>query len=194
MKQKNYAVELLRCVCCLFVIWLHIPSNSYTSIFVDSALVPIAVPFFYFSSLTFSLISLKDTNTSSFWKKTISKLIIPYFFWTLLYSALLWVNQVVLAKQNDLSWVATLFYGHSAIQLYFIPQLVMMQCCLFAFERLKSSSSKKQLEGAATLTAVLVFLTIGYTQNFFGMTPPLALICYISGTYILRYLSMKDIK
>ncbi len=71
----------------------------------------------------------------------------------------------------------SLFYGESAVQLYFLPQLVVMQILLISIHL--AHRTKMILLTVLFLLLAGAFYYVGYKENCFGMTKPLALITYL---------------
>lgn len=136
-KQRLVGIDLFRGVSAYAVILIHtgtimlysgLPTNDWTTKLVEFS--RFAVPFFLASSfylMTTKLYTNKNQiSTASSLKARFRRLLIPYFFWSLIYLSLRIVK--ALSSSDDLNKlfqdpVLLIFLGGASIHLYFMPLL-----------------------------------------------------------------------
>jgi surface polysaccharide O-acyltransferase-like enzyme len=85
--KKNYsAIDIFKLICALFIIGLHIGIwiGTRNTFYVINVVFRLGVPFFFLCNGFFLSENTKIENKNAILKKYIKKLIIPYFFWSLL--------------------------------------------------------------------------------------------------------------
>ena len=116
MKKDNYW-QMVRGICILFVILIHIlytnnsMSTEYFNIFVRR-IINFATAVFIFMSGYFS----KCDNTKEFYKKKLSRLVMPLVIWNLIYLFLLLFNDEV----SIISLLKSFLLVKTAPHLYYI--------------------------------------------------------------------------
>lgn len=123
------AIDLLRIISILAVIFIHtttrtleitsfdLPHFSW-SLFLNQ-ISRFAVPLFFM--ISGFVLELNYSFHSSYWsflKKRVSRIFIPYVFWSLIYYFFVY-------RHHSVSFLATLVDGSASYQLYFIPTLLI---------------------------------------------------------------------
>jgi surface polysaccharide O-acyltransferase-like enzyme len=130
MNTRDKAVDALRTAAILAVIIIHTTSRSIESVNmnlpkVDWALFlnqasRFAVPlFFLISGFVLELSHRDGISYVTYLKKRISKIFLPYVFWSLIYYYFVYTT-------HGMQFIYTLIGGNSSYQLYFIPPLLML--------------------------------------------------------------------
>jgi len=139
--QRNYTIDLLRVLAIIGVVIIHVTSRSLeqgnydllrlnTSLFLNQAF-RFAVPlFFLISGFTLEYRYIDRLPIMTFFKKRISKLLIPYVFWSALYFVVLFKNSIT--DLLSLNFLQQLLLGTASIQMYFIPSIALLYL-LFPF-------------------------------------------------------------
>lgn len=124
----NKNIQIVRGVCIFAVILLHTCKNVFPNIFFKPLFTfPVCVFFFLSGYLTREI---KDVN--SFYKKRLSKVLLPYFFWSIVYSLL---NKITIVHL-----VYNLLTAESAPHLYYL--VVYSEFVLITPILLKISNSR----------------------------------------------------
>ncbi len=130
-KEKNiFAIDAMRAVSILAVILIHTTTRVLESVHYDlnnyqwtlflNQLSRFAVPLFILiSGFVLELSHNINGDWITFYKKRLSKIFIPYLFWSALYYLLVYTD-------NSDNFIQVLLKGNASYQLYFIPSL-----CLF---------------------------------------------------------------
>lgn len=123
------SIDALRVISILAVVLIHtstriLEAGKYNldtfalSLFLTQ-IARFAVPlFFLISGFALELNYKDDENLIYFYKKRLSKILVPYFFWSLFYYVLVYTKH----SQNFLE---ALIYGGASYQLYFISALLI---------------------------------------------------------------------
>jgi surface polysaccharide O-acyltransferase-like enzyme len=130
MNKRDSAIDALRTVAILAVIMIHTTSRTIESVnmnlpkvdwslFLNQA-ARFAVPlFFLISGFVLELSHRDGTGYFVYLKKRLSKIFLPYVFWSLVYYYFVYTT-------HSMQFIYTLIGGNSSYQLYFIPPLLMM--------------------------------------------------------------------
>lgn len=113
MKQKNLKVQILRAIAIIAVVMIHTCPMGEFQVFVR--------PFINFAVATFLFLSgyltnIENSDWKSFYKKRISRVIIPYIIWTLLYTTVHCIKDGFHFK----SYIVNLLTTKSTETLYYI--------------------------------------------------------------------------
>ena len=127
-KKYFHSIDILRSIAILAVVGIHTSTQTFAasgfnandftlSIFINQIL-RFAVPLFFAISGFSLTVSFKEGNILSFYKKRVSKVILPYVIWSLFYWNFVYVN-------HGESFPEALLKGSASYQLYFIPSLLI---------------------------------------------------------------------
>jgi len=122
---RNYTIDYIRLLSAFDVILIHLAPSSLAAEKMTHYFLISAVPFFLFTSLY-----LFQSKAASFDKIPFSRILIPYVSWSAIYlisRSIRHLTDISTAKEYD--WLAIVFLGGSAVQLYFLPLLL---CYLIA--------------------------------------------------------------
>ncbi len=127
-KTYDPVIDLLRVVCILAVIMIHSTTKTLESVHLNVTLAPgalflnqisrFAVPLFFMISGFVLEMNNKHLSYFNYLKRRISRLLIPYIFWSAIY-------YIFVYRTHTVGFVDALIYGSSSYQLYFIPSLLI---------------------------------------------------------------------
>lgn len=145
-RQNN--LDLLRIISCLFVVMIHVsatwisPSNNllndnnnFYAVLINTC-SKFAVPVFFMLSGYFNLSNNNNAKVDTFYKKTIKKIIIPTFIFSIFYIFIKIVEYVILKKQEFNTIfieiisgnLGALWYLYALIPMYFlVPWLIKIK-------------------------------------------------------------------
>jgi len=130
MKNSHVtAIDAIRTICILAVIVIHTTTRSLELVHLNITILPqvfflnqisrFAVPlFFLISGFVLQHSYFSQTSLLDFYKKRLSKLFIPYIFWSFIYYFFIYTH-------HSNGFFSALFSGESSYQLYFIPSLLI---------------------------------------------------------------------
>jgi surface polysaccharide O-acyltransferase-like enzyme len=145
--QKNYnpAVDLLRIFSILAVVLIHTSTRILESTHMDlihhqgslllNQISRFAVPLFFMISGFVLELSYKN-NFLDYLKKRISKIFVPYLFWSALYYFFIYT------KHSD-NFFQAILSGSASYQLYFIPALLVLYLLFPLLHKLYSLFANK---------------------------------------------------
>lgn len=180
MTNRKTSIDLLRILAILGVVLIHTTSRSLEQSNVDVLRIPwtlflnqisrFAVPlFFLISGFVLELRYKENLNVKIYYKKRLTKLLIPYIFWSLIYYFMIPENRI--AGLFNLNIINQLLYGTASIQFYFIPSIII----LYAMFPLLHKYANKFLNNWFIIFLTFlegVFLFFDYTQGpFISITP-----------------------
>lgn len=135
INNRNLTFDILRIIAILAVVLIHTTSKSIelsgfdlikvSFIFYINQLSRFAVPlFFLISGFVLALRYQKKLELKKYFKRRVSKLAIPYVFWSLIYFITLNEKGFNEVFSND--FLNNILLGTAWIQFYFIPSLILI--------------------------------------------------------------------
>jgi peptidoglycan/LPS O-acetylase OafA/YrhL len=119
---RNYTIDYLRLLFAFGVICIHLSPSSLDAEKMTQYFSISAVPFFLITSLY-----LFQSGETGFHKIRISRILIPYVSWSIIYIIFRIIKHQVARTVFEYDIFAIAFLGGAAVQLYFLPLLL---CCL----------------------------------------------------------------
>lgn len=169
-KKRNSNIDLVKFICAFGVICIHVQNSTFQASLIGDFFSPLCVPFFLMSALIFFISGLKEVDLSVLAHKIWIRIIIPYLSWTLIYFSLIMFKHY-LTNQNDINeWWKILFFGASAVQMYYIPKMLIMQGFALAIVLIINKNFKQKLIGFVVFVVSFVWLFFGIKNNCFGFS------------------------
>jgi hypothetical protein len=155
---------------------------------------PFRVPFFLVIALVFFISGLKKIELPDLAIKIWKRIITPYLAWTAIYVSLILIKSRITQHDSLGEWWKILFFGASAVQLYFIPKILIMQGLALAFILIFYRNFKSKLIGLIIFIVSSVWLYIGVNNNClgFGQTDYQVIVIYLF--IALALLKLRDKK
>lgn len=180
LNKRKVGVDVCRFIAAFGVIAQHIQTHE-ANVVLGRYFNPLCVPFFYIMSFFFFI---KGIDKEQVLEKIQARILRPYLAWTFIYSSLLLVKSIFLGGHFKFNFFRVLFFGESAVQLYFLPILLSLQLLLFYGRNLvlikDSGNNNKAIIG---LLLVIIYLSISISFNSFGLGSVLRLLEL--GSYIV---------
>ncbi|RZJ91834.1 MAG: hypothetical protein EOO60_07535 [Hymenobacter sp.] len=169
--NRNATIDLFRLVASFGVVAIHVHNSTQAAQGVTDFFWPLCVPFFYAVSLLYFVAGLGRTPVATVFARAGVRLLVPYLAWTGIYTGLLLAKQVVLGGEHTFVWWRILLYGESAVHLYFLPTLLLLQALALAFWLLLFAGAKLNhyLGGATLLAGAGAYLAWGIAHQCFGV-------------------------
>ena len=169
--ERNSSVDIARLLAVFGVIALHVQYSTRAAETYNIVFWPLAVSFFYAASLTYFVAGFGAATLSTILSKMGWRIALPYLAWTLIYTGLLIGKRLVTGHDVDLVLWRVLFYGESAVQLHFLPTLMMLQLTAFAGHLVVTDVGKSRLTGLLLLAVAAGYCAWGDLNNCFGIAP-----------------------
>lgn len=167
--KRNVTVDLARLFAAYGVIALHVPFSTSAAEGFNILFWPLCVPFFYAISLTYFVSGLQQASIPDIITKTWRRILLPYLAWTVVYVSLLLAKRLLLGGDSGITFWRVLFYGESAVQLYFLPTLVLLQSITLAIYLIVTPNFTKRTLGTVILVVALGYLAWGDYNDCFGV-------------------------
>lgn len=131
------------------------------------------IGFFYFWNKKIDLPDL----IIKIWKRIVT----PYLAWTIIYVSLMIIKSRITHHDSLGEWWKILFFGASAVQLYFIPKILVMQGFAVAFVLFFHQNYKSKLIGLIIFVVSFLWLHIGVNNSClgFGQTDYQVIVMYL---------------
>jgi peptidoglycan/LPS O-acetylase OafA/YrhL len=186
--QRNNTVDVVRLIAAFGVIALHVKSTTASAEIYNTIFWPLCVPFFYVASLTFFVNSIKAVSIVNQYKKIAKRIVIPYLAWTLIYLSLFFAKGFITGNYSHFVWWKVLFYGESAVQLYFISTLIFLQALALSLYLISQQKTSFRVTGLVLLGLSISYLWIGDRNDCFGVAATgqvLGILFYIATAFYL---------
>lgn len=195
-KSRNYTLDLVKLICAFGVISIHIPSDTPSADYIGSFFHPFCVPFFYVASLTYFIKGVSNAPLNQQLLKIWQRLVVPLWSWTTIYLILMCLKKLLVKDRLNLDFVNAYFYGQSAVQLYYLPSLILMQLYALSVYLLINNVKIKKLNGLVLLALCIIFHIVGYHKNCFSIEtfafyPLLVLIGLLMSLKLKKQIFMK---
>jgi len=178
--EKNYSIDLIRIVAALGVIIIHVQGTVPEVIYLDKNAGMLCVPFFFAVSVSLFLSNLSaNTSFKDIANKSWQRIIIPYLSWTAIYILLLVGKSLITHTHSKIVLWQAVFYGGSAMHLYFLPMLLALQVIALGIVYLLKPIYHSRITGLALTIAVILYLFIGSVFKTFGIISPIHIVCYV---------------
>ncbi|EHQ28461.1 acyltransferase family protein [Mucilaginibacter paludis] len=190
---RNVSIDIVRLIAAFGVITIHVPFSTPAAGSINEFFSPLCVPFFFLVSLTYFISGLNGTDAvnevfGKFWKR----IILPFWGWTLIYTSLLLAKDYFIGgvSHHSLVFWRILFYGESAVQLYYLPQLVVLQLFAFSLYVIWKGDKGKKILGLGLLLLGAFYIAFGHAYNVFGVLPVTSILIYLIAATAIHYLNL----
>lgn len=180
-KTRNSNIDLAKFICAFGVICVHTQSNTTGADLFGGFFSIFRVPFFLLSALVFFISGLKTINLPVLTNKIWMRIVIPYLFWTLIYFLLILIKHYLTHQNSSNEWWKILFFGASAVQLYYIPKMLILQGFTLAVVLIINQNFKRIGIGITIFLVSFIWMFIGIKSNCLGFSKDDYI---ISGLYI----------
>jgi surface polysaccharide O-acyltransferase-like enzyme len=167
-KARNSNVDLIKFICAFGVICIHTQNSTFEAGLIGDFFSPLSVPFFFLIALVFFISGFKTVDLAVIANKNWRRIIVPYLFWTAIYFLLIMVKHHLTNQNSSSEWWQVLFYGSSAVQLYYIPKLLIMFGLALAVVLILEQEFKRKIIGFIVFLVSFSWLFIGVNNNYFG--------------------------
>ena len=187
--DHNTSIELVRLLACFGVISIHIHADTFAAHNFSNIFNIFCVPFFFITGLVFFINNLNEkvsinTIISRIWKR----IGIPFIAWSTIYSGLILTKSLLTTSSNPFTIYSLgriYLYGESSEQLYFLPDLAVMQIISLSIYLIMTNT--KAIAGLGLFFLATFYLVWGYSHNYYGITPIKSIIIYILFAFFLAY-------
>ena len=166
--SRNVLLDALRLVFAYGVAAIHLAPNTPAAEKIGLSFLLFAVPFFLMAGMYFfvgkvaggqSVPSARDLHFERLW--------LPYLAWTIIYAGLHVGKDLASHQPVELNLPATAFYGGAAVQMYFLPLLLLLQCWAWSVALLWRAPERRVLGGVLFVLAA-IFAAGGKAERALG--------------------------
>lgn len=182
--HRNTTIDLVRIIAAFGVVAIHVHANTPAAENVSRIFLVFCVPFFFTVALAYFIISLrKAASIKDVFSKNLKRIGVPLLTWSIIYSSLLLVKSLLTHGDRAFDVVRIFLYGESAEQMYYLPELLIMQLLVVGIFMLVYN--RKQAIALAVLAGAAFYLLWGSVHNYFGVTSTKALLVYMVAAFYI---------
>lgn len=164
---RNQSLDMGRLIAALGVISAHIAPHD---ILTKQSLVIFSfcrLPYFYLLSVIFFVFSIRSYGLSGeILGKRLIRIGIPYLIWSGIYSAMIGMKSLVATSHKEWDWIGALFYGQTAVHIYFLTIILWMHLLIFCLFRLFGKQNVAFM--LASICALTFFAYFGFSRKYYG--------------------------
>lgn len=193
IKNRNHTVDLIKLFCAFGVIAIHTKTTTQPGSYLGLFFSPICVPFFFMISLLYFIKGLAKQPVNQTLIKIWHRLAVPLLSWSVIYLMLMFAKKTFQHQHFDVVLWKSLFYGESAVQLYYLPSLILMQFYIISLYLI--FKGKNRLLGIILLAISILYHVNGYMHKCFGLSTISTFIIfpqYILFAYLLSKLKTQS--
>lgn len=170
---RNTWIEVAKTIAIFGVVLVHMGPDQPDAVTVTNFFAVYSVPFFLTLSLYFFwrniLANSYQENSIRDWMRFIrfDRLVLPYLSWTAIYLAARFMKHKMNGSDFDVDWINVLFFGGSAVQLYFIPLLIFFQIIGGAIYFLVKAYERKKVP-LISIGVLIAFICLGELTRYSG--------------------------
>ena len=191
--SRNYTLDLIRLVAAFGVVFIHVHTQSEAAKTVSQFFLVLCVPFFFVTSLVYFASGLNATlSIRDVLRKMAMRIGVPFLAWSMIYTGLLVAKDMLRGGQvRPIDLIRVFGFGESAEQMYYLPELIIMQIIILSLFLLVVS--KNRLAGVGLLVAGIGYLAWGYANDYYGVTPVASVVLYITaGVYLASGMAIAN--
>jgi peptidoglycan/LPS O-acetylase OafA/YrhL len=193
--SRNYNIDLLKFFCAFGVIMTHTQNSTHEADSLGGLFSPFRVPFFLVIALVFFISGLKKIELPDLAMKIWKRIVRPYLAWTAIYVSLIIIKSRITQHDSLGEWWKILFFGASAVQLYFIPKILVIQGFALAFILMFNRNYKTKFIGLFIFIVSFLWLYIGINSNClgFGQTDYQVIVMYLLIALVVSRVSERKL-
>lgn len=186
--QRNLSVDIIKFIAAFGVVIIHLAPSTAASDLLTQLFLAFAVPFFLLISLYFFIGKVVVASADQVFKiSRWDRIMVPYFVWTIIYILMRLMKFRLVGKDIEINVIGSIFYGGGAVQLYFLPLLLLFQAQALSMILL-FRSARWRLIGICVALAAVVFGYVGSSRGYFGFQGALKLgTVYVAMSFLLGW-------
>lgn len=165
--SRNIAVDVIKLFAAFGVVMIHLAPSTPAAETLSRCFLSFAVPFFVLSAMYFLLEKVRKNPFMTLQEMRFDRLMVPYASWTTIYMIMRYVKFRSMGKPMPLEGINAIFYGASAVHLYFLPLLLVFQGLLVGLFGLFAWPGRR-CGAMAMMLSALVFGAVGCVRGCFG--------------------------
>lgn len=165
--MRNQSIDLVKMIAAFGVVVIHLAPSTESAEVVTRFFGIFAVPFFLVVSLYFFIVRVAKLVSPRFQELRLDRILVPYFAWSVVYTLMRWLKFLSSGEDFEINFVSLIFFGGGAVQLYFLPLLLLFQALALAF-LLVFRGPRKKLIALCILVLAILYGSVGSAGGFFG--------------------------
>jgi peptidoglycan/LPS O-acetylase OafA/YrhL len=185
--QRSLAIDIIKLAAAFGVVIIHLePSTKDAEVFTQLFSL-FAVPFFLMISLLFFINRVNILPSPRLLSLRLDRILVPYVVWSVIYTLMRVLKYRLGGETLPINVVGIIFFGGAAVQLYFLPLLLLFQAQALSVILLFRANYWRLIGSSVALGAVL-FGYFGSAGGHFGFNHALELgVLYVTLAFLLTY-------
>jgi peptidoglycan/LPS O-acetylase OafA/YrhL len=189
--QRKLSIDIVRLVAAFGVVIIHLSPSTHAAEAVTQLFALFVVPFFLLISLYFFISKFQAAPSLKLSELRLDRILVPYVAWTVVYTLMRLLKFHVNHQALSLNAVGLIFFGTGAVQLYFVPLLLLFQAEALAVIILFRGLNGRWA-GLFIAVGAVLFGYAGSAGGYLGFNrePEIGLI-YVAFTFLLVFMQSK---
>jgi peptidoglycan/LPS O-acetylase OafA/YrhL len=166
-RVRNSSIDAAKLLAAFGVVMIHLAPSTPVAELITRIFLSFAVPFFLTIALYYFIEKAANMERVPVSRLRLDRILIPYLVWTLIYLALRLIKYRAQHKALEMDIIPALFYGGTAVQMYFLPLLLLFQAQALAVILIWRGMSGR-LAGVLVLIGAIAFGGFGSHEAYFG--------------------------
>lgn len=166
--QRSLAIDIIKLVAVFGVVIIHLAPSTKVAEEFTRLFSLFAVPFFLVISLFFFINRVGILPSPGFLSLRLDRLLVPYVVWSVIYTLMRVLKYRLGGETLPINVVGIIFFGGAAVQLYFLPLLLLFQAQALSVILLFRANNSRLIGSSVALGAIL-FGYFGSAGGHFGV-------------------------
>jgi peptidoglycan/LPS O-acetylase OafA/YrhL len=191
--QRNLSIDVIKLAAAFGVVIIHLAPSTDTAEVFSRLFHSFAVPFFLMISLHFFIDRVNTLPSLRLADLRLDRILVPYAVWTVIYTLMRLLKFRLGGKSLPIDVIGFTFFGGAALQLYFLPLLLLFQAQALAVILL-FRASKWRLIGACIASGAVIFGYISSVGGYFGFNSALERgVMYVALAFLLGHMQAEGV-
>lgn len=158
--SRNAVVDAFKLLAAFGVVIIHLAPPATSARALTDFFNSFAVPFFLLISLYFLVLKHGRAGNLRWGDLHCDRLAVPYLAWSAIYLGLRFAKGWLRGEPLSPDWLGVVFFGAAAVQLYFLPLLLVLKSQAFSMILLRRPG-RPRLVALGVIVAAWVFCGVG---------------------------------
>ncbi len=191
--QRSVSIDLIKLVAAFGVVIIHLAPSTEEAEAFSSLFSLFSVPFFLLISLYFFINKFNAVSPPRLSELRLDRILVPYAVWSAIYTIMRVIKFRLRSEPFEIDVIGFTLFGQGALQLYFIPLLLLFQVQSLAMIFLLRVPRQKLIGVSAGLASIL-FGYFGSSWGYLGFDSSLQKgVAYVVLAFLLGHMQTQEI-